>query len=452
MKILTPYKPLFEDDNHQVILKSGRDAGKSTAIYQLIVRNLFKYDLDIIVARSNYGDLERSIFSGIVKYLEDEGLIDFVTTRTRPLKIINNIQGNTIYFQGIGGADLSRTKGLEPSKKVSLFVVDECQQVPRKENLDQAFATFRRHFHNKHWKYVLAFNPEKSNAHWLNEEYRALEQVDDWLAIHTDYRKIAKMLTDIDLKAIRLEKRLNPDNYKYLYLGETDGLFGGVYYTFNPAFHTIKEKKAKEMIKSLGIYTVIIGVDAATTRDKTAFIPTIILNNGQGIVIDYFYHDPERFGAMSNDQLYPYVAEWLDFILLKWQIPTTIPINMVFDPANADLRLLMSHKLPQRYAVFAYNNKKIVQMANIMQNIFSRNALYIVDSGNIFNWITKQPLYEHPLIQQLTSVIWDESGVKFDPKIPNDATDALTYSTAFYYKNPNALYFPKMQDYYERSE
>lgn len=212
----------------------------------------------------------------------------------------------------------------------------------------------------------------------------------------------------------------------------------------------IKQKKMKELIKEIGIHSVLIGVDGATTRDKTAFVPTIILNNGQGLVLNYFYHDPEKNGALSNDRLFPFMKRWLDNLLIRWNIPFGKRIDMIFDSASADLRLVCANRLPSRFVCTSYSQKNIIQMAQIMQNAFSRNVLYILDES-IYNWVTNRVEYNlNPLVTQLESVIWDEKGKGFDPIIPNDVTDALTYSTAFYYRNPNALYFPKRNDYYER--
>lgn len=211
-------------------------------------------------------------------------------------------------------------------------------------------------------------------------------------------------------------------------------------------------KKVRELINKIGIHSVLIGVDGATTRDKTAFVPTIILSNGQGIVTDYFYHDPEKNGALSNDKLFPFVERWLNYWIQRWGIGNTRRIDMIFDSASADLRLVCANRLPSRYVCSAYTQKNIVQMAQIMQNAFSRNVLYILDEDGIHDYVTNRKQYGfHPLVTQLESVMWDENNkAKFDSSIPNDVTDALTYSTAFYFRNPSALYFPKMKDFYER--
>ncbi len=222
------YKPLWTTDKTYIIIKSGRDAGKSKALSQLIFSKFFSLDRDIIVCRSNYGDLQASMFNEILAVIEENGYLSFIEERRKPLKIINKLNGSKIHFQGVGGSDLSRTKGLKPLKKVSLIVFDETQQLPSQNNLDQAMATFRRHLDDDNSKVVFAFNPEPQNAHWCNEFYRINDDdfYDDYLCLYPSYRDIADVLSDKDKIAIEREKVINPNNYRYLYLGETTGLFG----------------------------------------------------------------------------------------------------------------------------------------------------------------------------------------------------------------------------------
>jgi len=455
MNVLRPYDVLWDENRHYFDIKSGRDAGKSKALSQKTTSNFFKYELDILICRSNYGDLEKSMYSEILAVLTEEKLIQFVEERKRPLKLINKLNGNIIYFEGIGGADLSRSKGFKPHRPLSLIIVDETQQLPSQANLDQALATFRRHLHEEYWQVILAFNPEPQNSHWCNEYYRINEEESDWTCIHTSYLDIWDVLTEADRNAIRREKRINPSNYRYLYLGETEGLFGSVYHTFNRKIHLVKPKQVKKMIETHGIHSILIGVDGATTKDKTAFVPTFILNNGQGVVVEYFYHDPEKNGQLSDDMLMPYVERWLSFLHKKYDIQYSFPKRAIFDSASANLRLTFVNRMNRSYICESYSQKNIIQMARIMQNAFGRNVLYVLDDGGIFNYYTNQKEYgHHPLVSQLEGVIWEDNPNprKFDPKVPNDATDALTYSTAYYYRNPQALFFNRNPEslYFER--
>lgn len=455
MTILEPYNQIFETDKRYVLLRSGRDAGKSKVMGQYATKAIFEHELDGLVCRASYGDLQKSMFQEIIDVITEEGLLPFIEQRTRPLKIINKLNGNKIHFEGVGGADLSRTKGFKPGKKLSFIIFDENQQLPDQANYDQALATFRRHLDRDVGKVITAFNPEPQNSHWMNEYYRIHQESSLHLCLHTCYKDIAGVLSDVDLEAIELERIVNPSRYKYLYLGETNGLFGGAYFTFNRDIHLLEEKEADEMIKEYGIFQILIGVDAATTRDATALIPCAVLNNGQIVILPYFYHNPIKHGALDNSRLYPYIIDFINDIEtmyeeIRWR---NIPIHFIVDGANADLIQLLSYKLPSKYRVWAYTQKKVIQMAQIMQNAFSKNFIFIKDIGGIKNYITKVfEKYNSPLVTALESVVWDEKGKGFDDSIPNDTTDALTYALSFYFINPSNLHFPQKQSFYEKKK
>ena len=160
-------------------------------------------------------------------------------------------------------------------------------------------------------------------------------------------------------------------------------------------------------------------------------------------------------GHKRTDNINKRIKRWIDYIIIRYKIPQTKRIDIIFDTdANsADLRILMSNKLPRNFICQAYGAKKVIQMAHIVQNAFGRNVIMIVDTGGIFNYYINRFEYGiNPLVTQLESVIWDEKGKGFDSTIPNDCTDALTYCTSHYFKNPDNLFLPEIKDYYERGD
>lgn len=453
MKILKPYDKVFENKKPYTLLKSGRDAGKSKLMAQITYANFVSRENDIIICRSNYGDLKKSMFAEIMAVIEEEGFLPFIIDKAKPLKIINKLNGNIIHFEGIGGSDLSRSKGLKPMKKVSLIIVDEMQQLPEQANLDQAIATFRRHLDDNS-QIILAFNPPRQNAHWANEYYRMRENDDRFLCLYTSYKMIAKVLTKKDLYDIELEKVHNPSYYDWLYLGITKGLHGGVYFTFNRETHLIKKDELLKLIKDNGIHQVLVGIDSATTTDATSVIPVFILNNGQAVAVEYLHHDPQKYGALSNEQLYPLIMRFIEDIENDYDLRFRgTPITFIVDSANADLIVHMKYNIPRRYRVFSYSDKKIIYMAQNMQNAFSKNILLILDVEKLYNYVSNR--YEinyHPLLTAIESVIWDKDGLKFDRIVPNDDTDALTYALSYYIVNPENIYVPDRKRFYERNE
>ena len=452
-EIMDIYLPIFETNKTYIFLKSGRAAGKSKAGAQLIFKKLMEEEGDIFVGRSNYSDLEQSVMAEIMNVADEFGLSDLLETRTRPLKIINKVNGNKVLFKGIGGADIHRTKGYVPDKEYwSLIVMDELQEVDKQMNLDEAMDTLLRRL-APDGKILYMFNPDRNASHWCNEYYRLSTYNEDFLCIHSSYKDIARKLNSHTLKKILLEKDNNPSEYRYRYLGESEGLFGVVYASFDSQTHVLDKEFIKDtLIKKIGIHAVIIGADPASTKDATALVPILLLKNGQAISIDYFYHDPTKNGVVPNDKLSDIIREWLDELMEEYKIPYNFPIDMIFDTnaVSQDLMYTLDFKLPNNFELKTYSGKKVIQMADQMRSAFSRNLLFIGDNGGYKNYITGNFVHgSQPLIRQLETVIWNKTGDGFDKNVPNDLTDALTYAAVHYFKNKGNMYYPEPKDFYK---
>ena len=448
-EVAKAYEPIFTTEKSKIMIKSGRVAGKTYHATQKICQKFLTEDGDIMVFRAFSQDNLQSIYSEIVQMLVEWGYAEVISTTKRPASIYHQSNGNTIHFLGVGGPDESRTKGYHPYKPYSLIVGEELQQIPKQENLDQAMATFVRDLNDENGQILFLFNPQRISSHWINAYYRARQHSKQWLTLHTSYKDIAQYLNEHSLAEIETERKTNPTNYRYLYLGETDGLFGAVYANFDPERHVVYEETIRAMIKKVGIHTFIVGVDPASTRDKTAAIPAVILNNGQVFVLNYFYHNPETNGVLPNPQLIKHIRFWLEETMDYWGIRSNFPVTMTFDSASPNLRHVAEVEMPHNVETHSFSKKDVIENAQIVQNAFSRNVLYVLDNGGIFNYVTeRKERGNDPLIRQLQEVVWNEAGDAFEKRIDNDATDALTYAVAYYFLNVEALYFPRPKNFY----
>lgn len=458
MEILAPYDKILSTTHvNQFILRSGRVAGKTKNSTNIALALLLQGDGDVIFGRANYNQLRQSLFREFTNVIDEEQLQDYFKVRQYPeMEVRCLLNDNRLYFVGIGGSDLSRTKGFKPHKSVQMVFFDEAQQLPNQYNLDQARATLLR-FLQDDGKFVISYNPEPMNMHWMNEYARLREDSPDWLIIKATYMDIAKKLSKIQLRDIESERIFNPKNYEYLYLGITEGLFGSVYFTFDRRRHYVKLDKLTEKFNRNYIHTLLIGVDGASTRDKTALVPLAIMNNGQAIILDLFYHDPIENGALSNEQLIPYILQWLEKIEKAngiYQNPN-VPIYFIADAGgNSDLHLSLRYNLPDdRYSVIPFGKKQVIPMAQNVNDVFSRNVAYVVDFGGYNDYVKGRFIYDnekiHPLVQQLESVVWNELGTGFEKSIDNDATDAFTYVVRYWYTNPDNLYLPDRDEFYD---
>ena len=452
IKSMAIFKPVFSKFPMYKFLKSGRAGGKSVVGGQKIAKVFFEEDGDIVVFRSSYQDIKQSIYQEIMNVIEDSGLYKYLEIRQKPLVVRNKINDNRMYFLGIGGADIHRTKGFKPNKGVlSLIVGEELQQIPAQTNLDEAMATFLRYL-TQDGEVLYMFNPDRRASHWCNEFYRLKEHDSEFLCIHTNYKNIAGVLSKPLLREIEVERITNPSNYKHRYLGLTEGLHGAVYYTFDRKKHLVNEAQVKDLIDKVGIHQLIIGGDPAYTVDATCLVPILLFKNGQAIAVNYFYHDPKINSPLSNAQIVKPIQRWLEKdIIERWGLNRQSRIDLVFDTQGGDLLRQLAYVLPRNFVPQTYSQKRIVEMAQFMINAFSKNVLFILDEGGHYNYTTNRFVKgSHPLVTQLEQVVWDETNDDiFDKKVPNDCTDALTYGISFYFKNPANLHFPQLQYFYK---
>jgi len=450
MQIMKAYAEVFNKNPTYKFLKSGRAAGKSVGGAQKVVKHFYEEDGDIVVFRSNYADIKQSFYQEIMNVINELDLYSTVELRQKPLIIKNKYNNNMIHFLGIGGADVHRTKGFKPNKMLSLIVGEELQQVPAQTNLDEAMATFLR-FLKDDGEVLYLFNPDRRASHWCNEYFRLKQHNSDYLCLHTTYKDISKVLTKHLLTEIEVERLTNPSNYRHRYLGETEGLHGAVYASFDRNIHLVTESQVFDMIKKIGVHQLLIGADPAYTIDSTALVPVLLLKNGQAVALNYFYHDPQVNGVITNANLTPYLKRWIEEDVIKrWNLNMRSEIQYVFDTQGSDLRNQMAYTFPKNHVFQTYSQKNIIEMAQYMQNAFSKNILFVLDEGGHYNYITDRFVNgSHPLVTQLEQVIWNEAGDGFEKKVPNDTTDALTYAISFYFKNPASLHFPQRNYYYK---
>ena len=452
IKSMEVFRPVFNKYPRYKFLRSGRAGGKSVVGGQKTAKTFFEEEGDIAVFRSSYNDIKQSIYQEIMNVIEDSGLYKYLEIRLKPLVVRNKLNNNRMYFLGIGGSDIHRTKGFKPHKgKLSLIVGEELQQIPHQTNLDEAMATFLR-FLSDDGEVLYMFNPDRRASHWCNEYYRLKEHDDEFLCIHTNYKHIAGVLSKPLLREIEVERITNPSDYKHRYLGLTEGLHGAVYYTFDRNKHLVTEAQVQDLINKVGVHQLIIGGDPAYTIDATCLVPILLFKNGQAIAVNYFYHDPKINSPLSNAQIVKPIQKWLiEDVIKRWQLNRQSRVDLVFDTQGGDLLRQLAYVLPKNFVPQTYSQKRVVEMAQFMINAFSKNVLFVLDEGGFYNYTTNRFVKgSHPLVTQLENVVWDENNDDvFDKKVPNDCTDALTYGISFYFKNPANLHFPQLQYFYK---
>ena len=446
------------------ILESGRTGGKTRvgSDYAMVVTCNLR-ERDVVVARNSYSDLADSLYSTMCKFIAKHKLGNIFVTKQNPLRIENVQTHCNIYFTGIGGSDKNRTKGLDTEHPVEVIIFDELQQVKEQENYEQAKASFMRLL-TPTAKMIHIFNPPRLKAHWVNVWAKLKESDSDWLVTKSSWLDMLPYLKDLEIKEILKMKATDPDEYSWLYMGNTVGGLGSVYPQFKPEKHLIPFEKAKEKFKGQRIMSVIIGGDNAVSRDGTCLCPIAIMSNGQCLVLDVFYHDPKTDGDLAVSEMIPYIETWLKQLEQKYglNLPSAFgeftPIAFVIDGSIIGIELAkeLRFKLnPNRYDIIRYSKKDVIEMAGNMKSVFARNMLYIADYGGRYNYVKGKFEKGYNIVaEQVESLIWNEKETGFDPIIPNDASDALTYGTNAIFKNMFNLYYVDhaikvRQDFYD---
>lgn len=187
---------------------------------------------------------------------------------------------------------------------------------------------------------------------------------------------------------------------------------------------------------------VIWGVDGANANDATAIEPLAVLDDGNAVILEPFYHDPQADGALSNAQLLPLIRRYLEDMGKKYAFDVRGARHyMAVDCAAADLVLTLSYGLPAKYNVTKMTKKDIAQTTDVVNNAFALGHLYILDFGGWYNYRRNKFVPgDRQLVTDLSAMVWAKDGVTYDGSVPNDSADACRYAVATYYANPAAMW------------
>ena len=442
------YRPIIEKKNKTFLIKGGRISGKSKNAYILaILLSLNLPYTDILVARANYGDIETSSYNELRALINEYNLQNEYTIYKSPLRIVRRLNSGTIYFTGASG-DEDRTKGFMSEYKVSIVIVEETQQLKNENELVQLETSLRRRLNINDWRMIYIFNPPAQTFHWINQYYKRKEQDKDIICLHTTYKDIWSFLNDIDKREILKDKLIDYNHYQWFYEGiPNNSGFGAVYSTFDTNLHFVKEgdwnKSNKYAMLREQIVGMIIGCDGSASVDKTALVPCAILKNGLIVVLNVFTYDPVESGQFGTHFVTQnFITQWFNRdICLRYNLNdrlSYVPILFVCDPAGSELAKHLRYFCEARpmTQVITYSKETQIEMADRVIGAFARNQCFVVDYGGYYDYSKQRFIAnKYPLVEELTSVVWNKTGMKYDDTIPNDHTDALTYALGTWFRN-----------------
>ena len=430
----------------EIYIPTGRISGKTknTVIATNLLMMAFPYH-DVVVTRSSYGSMADSSYAEFVTAIEEmpESISSQYVFKKSPLRIERVNDSGTIYFIGSGGSNKDRTKGLKTRHPVIVVIVEETQEFRDKESFDQFKASVRRNM-GENAIFIVLGNPPAIEAHWFNQLIKAKESDKDCLVAHMTWEDIIEFLNDYDIKDILKCKILEPEYYDWMYGGIPTGGLGLVYPMFRKDIHLIdySTRSNSKLLSDFRVVGCIIGCDGAVNRDCTAFVPRLIMSNGQSVAAKVFYHNPKTDGVKGS---FPLVenegTRWFHDLIREnnldnpYSYMNSIPIVFVVDSAATELIQALRYYFSNRAEVYAIKKGTILQMVDTVQSAIGKNVVAVYDYGGYYNYtLNKWITCENILASQYRSLAWNEKQTGYDPLIPNDVSDADTYGIYFYYR------------------
>lgn len=400
------------------ILTSGRAGTKSSymgikAVYSIISDD----NCSVIVLRKRHNKLRKTVYKEVLRAINRLGLSknDFKITRS-PMEITYKKNGNTIYFTGSDSVD--DTKGIiDEEKPIKLVILDELTEFfdvgEGQDEIANIEATFVRG-NDEDFQMLYLFNPPKNPNAPIMDWLQGMEQREDTIHLHTDYRDVpekwlGRKLIESALSMLRADEKM----YNWVWLGLCTGIDELIYYMFSPEIHVYDANRLTGEQKG-AIGEIGVGVDYGQ-KNATTF---------QAAGIDYeancfrglkeYYHSGRESGKQKSPSEYAQdLKKFCDEIENEYH---RVVSYIFIDPSAAGLKEEVKRIMPNITVMDAKNDVKLG--ISRVQKFFSFRKLLISSQQKM-------------LIKELGTYQYDEKSVEKGTEVPlkvsDHAVDAVRY-------------------------
>lgn len=222
IKISEKYKPLWEEKTRYYVITGGRGSAKSFTVNTWAAQKTFQQRQRILFTRYTMVSARISI---IPEFEEKIDVLDanqyFNVNNT---EITNTATGSDIIFKGIKTSQGSQTANLKSLQGVSVWVLDEAEELVDENTFDKIDDSIRvKHTNNI---VIIILNPT-TKEHWIYERFFESTGVqpgfngvkDNVTYIHTSYEDNKENLSDSYLQKIAILGDQNPEKYKHVFKG-----------------------------------------------------------------------------------------------------------------------------------------------------------------------------------------------------------------------------------------
>lgn len=411
------FKTFWTTNKPYVILKGGRGSFKSATVSIKLVSMLLEYanaghDVTVECFAKTQDSLKSSIYGQIVRALTWLHVTDMFTYGKSPLVINYKYGDSHFYFHNIETPE--KLKSNTDNNVIALWY-EELTTFRSADDIENNNPTFIR---NKadcvpFVRVYYSYNPPRNPYDWVNEWTDAKRNDPEYLIDHSTYKddKLG-FTTDQQLKLIKTKEKLDPDYYRWQYLGEVVGLGNTIYHI--QSFTLIDHVPDDENIVAL--YT---GLDSGQEVSATTEVAVCLTNKGNVIVWDTYYYSPvgkanKKAPSQLVDDLHTFEER------VQKELGMTA-YRKTSDSATTDFALEHQMNLQYNEGWHHLAKKRKRVMISYVQELSAEGRIYVRKTPrNMDAFIDEHKRYE-----------WDEKTVNSDDpkpvKVHDHTCDAFQY-------------------------
>jgi len=202
-----------------IFIKGGRSSGKSHEIANYLVERSFtEKDLKIVCLREVQKSIKRSSKSLVDDKLKDLGIGQHYKSIESEIRKGND--SGLFFFQGMNDLTADNIKSLE-GFKIAWF--EEAQNCSSK-----SLKTLRPTIREDDSQIIFTWNPKFPDDP-IDEFCSMMQDEDDCLVIHVNYID-NPFVNDAVRREVEIDKKNNPEDFDWIWLGGYDTSFHGHYY------------------------------------------------------------------------------------------------------------------------------------------------------------------------------------------------------------------------------
>jgi len=252
MKLSDSVLPVFHDFWREakkgtctdLVLKGGRDSGKSVVITQRIIMDIVELPVNVLCARRYANTLRDSQYEQIKKAIKLLGLNRYFKYGISPLKVTYMPRGNEIIFRGSDSPE--NIKSIVNSEfPIARMWMEELGDFENQEAVETIENSILRDklLDGLRYKFYKSYNPPKLKAHWVNKKYNSAFTPANTYIHHSTYLDNPFVAVQVHERAEELKAK-NNYKYKWIYMGEAIG--GGIIPFDNLVFRPISSEEISQ--------------------------------------------------------------------------------------------------------------------------------------------------------------------------------------------------------------